>query len=143
MRHGTVGQQKIEGLRGGTQPVQHCASIVEGLHPVADLGEHGTDDLADHFFVIHDQDAFPAARENIGIGLSDGDVGLDGLGKVEFEGGAQPRLAMHGNRAVVVLHDAVHDGQAEPGSLAGPLGGKKGFENARQHIGTHTAARVR
>src|SRR5574341_2095819 len=62
--------------------------------------------------------------------------------KLQDEGCALARLRAHLNGAVVFLHDAVGDGQAEAGAAAGGLGGEEGVVNLAQVIGGNTDAGV-
>src|SRR5439155_1904861 len=51
----------------------------------------------------------------------------------EREGAADARTALHVDLAAVVLHDAVHKGQAQPGAVG--LGGEERLEDVAEIAG--------
>ena len=63
-------------------------------------------------------------------------------GKIEFEGGSLPGLAVNENLATALFDDAVDGGQSQARPLAQFLGGEKRLEDARYRGFVHAGAGV-
>src|SRR5690606_28048745 len=65
------------------------------------------------------------------------------LGKIDFEGGAMPRLAVNLDHPLVLLDNAVDRGKPQSRPLAHRLRREERLKNVRARLLVHTLARVR
>ena len=144
LRHHHVGHQQVDFLAvlfGGAQRF-HAGPRLDQI--VAALLQRHGGEVADHFLVFHQQDRLDA-RAGGALG-TDHDAGdghrLLGRRQKDAERRAFPRLADHVDVPLVLLDDAVDDGQAQAGALAEFLGGEERLEDARLHFAAHAAASV-
>ena len=112
------------------------------FHDVAEPGQEIRTHVGQHFLVIHHEHALPLTAGGRSRLTRGGGGRTDVLGKIEPEGRALAGLAMDRDCAVVAVHDAVDDGQAQARALAGRLGGEKRLENPPQGRLVHAAAGV-
>ena len=105
------------------------------------LPQHVRHEGADAVVVFDEQNRFAAA---VGGGR-DHRRGLSqvrGSRQVNVERRPVPDAALHLDRAVVLLHDAIHRCQAETGALAVFLCREKRLEDPRQRVRVHSGSRV-
>ncbi len=100
------------------------------------------DDAPDAVLVLHDEDRLRARRRRCGLGAAPGPRLRPGPGQVDGEAGAGAGLAVHEDAAAVLLDDALHGGQPQPGALAAGLRGEEGVEDPVQRVGVHAGAVV-
>ena len=109
--------------------------------------ERGARDLADGRLVFHEQDGHTIggwkkdalARRCTALG---GRCGRCAGGQVDFKHRAFAEFAGDFDPAAMLLHDAMHGGEAEAGALALLLRGEEGLEDALQLLGGNAAATV-
>ena len=137
-RHDEVGDDEIDGSVVRVQQVQSFLTAGGGEDAIAVCGENGFAHFEDEILVINDEDGLIAV-EIVGgeiVGGRDGFLG----GKIDADGGAEAGFAGNGDTAAVIGDDAIDPSEADPAMIL--LGGKEGFENARENFGLNTAAVV-
>ena len=139
--HDHVGHQKIDFacvLPGQANGFARGACRPYGI---ALAFEHRCGHFQDGRLVFHQQNGFVAPRGGRRRSFR---TRLPGLalvtGQIDRERCPLPRLAVHVDKTVVLLDDAIHSSQPQAGAFARVLGGEKRFEQFVQCFLVHTTA---
>src|SRR5207237_2867000 len=92
--------------------------------------EDAAHESAERILVLHDEDGLAATTLGGGLHATRLHVLLVGGGQEDAKGRSAAGLRIDVDRAARALDDAVDGGEAEPGALAGLLGGEEGLEEA-------------
>src|SRR5215467_4700145 len=110
-----------------------CRATFENF--IAISFQNHLDQRAHAILILNQQDSLRAAvRFNTWLDYICVLDGLIYLRQVDSERSALTNIAEGPNVSATLLHDSIHGGESEPGSLADWFGGKERLENMRQNI---------
>src|SRR5579863_2151998 len=140
--HDHIGQDQLDG-KSGSGDGQRMFWILSDDHFVAVGSQNGVGQVANRFFVFHQQNC-------LGAFLRFGFQAHRGRNfdrrfhtrQIDFEGRAKPRLAVHPDVAAALFDDAIAGCQSETGAPRTTFGGKERFENMGHGFRAHAQAAV-
>ena len=126
LRHRVVGDHEVD-LGLGGQQVERRGRGVRLDHRVAEVLQHGGGAVADQHVVVDQQDGGAGAEVGVALRGLARQLALRalGLGQQQVDAGAAARVALDAQRAAGLGGEAMHHRKAEPGALAGALGGEE------------------
>ena len=128
-RHELIGYHEIKTRRPRLECLEGRLTVLESDRFVAEGRDHLLAEEHECLVVVDEEDGLSATLGNrYALDTARGG-GLYRPREVDREAAPLPRCARNLDGTTVVAHDAVHQRQAEPGSLAEVLGGEEGIED--------------
>ena len=140
--HVVVGEDEVEGLGVAAQRLEGLVGAREAAHLIARVPQEELRRQQERLLVVDVEQTAPSPVEARG-GPGDDlvDLGLDAR-QEDLERRPAAGRAVDADRALVIPHDAVHDGEPEARALAGALGREERIEDALERRGVHAVAVV-
>ncbi len=140
MRHHHVGDDDVDVVGVLLGEREGGGAIDRFDHTISQQGEDTACDLTDRGLVLDQEDRLASHRSTAGV-LGRLAVALP---RWEPDGDARPgvRRAVDLDGAAVAGHDAVADGEAQPGAAVHFLGREEGLEEAGAYLAVHSHTRV-
>src|SRR5262249_26542857 len=140
VRHGNIGDRYIKIVRPRTEYLERLPGIRVAGHLITDLLQHNRHKKHDSLFVVDIENSLSMPHNDFPFSFLRRPDRLFDYREIETECRASARLAVDRDGAVVVLHDAVDDGQSQSRAFIDRLRRKKRIEDTLQYLFIHPAA---